>query len=371
MLYLYDQALLKGKKAAKKSKAGRAGDFSADLDDPELQAEADLDQAPAAAPKRKGKKHHKGSKAAHDFAALDDDDEDMAPVVPDTADNADDIVEAVPVSTGKKGKQQKAGSSASAFAALGVDDDPEAVDESEDAPVTKTKSKKGKKKTTDVSSAFAALDIEGDDAEANGDFNEAEAEADAPAKSKPKSGKKKQSDATAAFAALGLDENDESIAPGPSADDVAAPEDTGAAKSARKGKKSKKTAVDTASAFAALGLEDDDAADGGEVGVVAQPDEDGAFAGQFLPVGTKFVPTNLHCLQHCLHATFLQCCGVSFNCMTALAFTALWPVVLPDCQACCINRSYGEAAMTFLQDSLRSAHLLLYFELIHVGALCL
>ncbi|KAL3150312.1 hypothetical protein ABBQ32_000160 [Trebouxia sp. C0010 RCD-2024] len=265
-------------KGTKKGKAGKAGNFIAGLDDPELQAEADLEQPSAVAPRRKGKKQHKGSKAAVGFAALDD--ADLAPAEPSDSDEDEAAAAAQPKAT--KGKKQKAASPASALAALGVDSDDEAADEPEaPAQVPKTKSSKGKKKSVDATSAFAALELHEDEDQINGDVSvDAEDDLHTAAKSRSKKGKKKQTDAASAFAALGLDddgEQQEAQQPATTqlaVDDAAQAEDDFSAGSVRKAKKSKKAAFDTASAFAALGLEDN-----GEAGATEQ-DEDEVFAGK-------------------------------------------------------------------------------------------
>lgn len=245
------------------------------------------------APRRKGKKQHKGSKAAVGFAALDD--ADLAPAEPSDSDEDEAAAAAQPKAT--KGKKQKAASPASALAALGVDSDDEAADEPEaPAQVPKTKSSKGKKKSVDATSAFAALELHEDEDQINGDVSvDAEDDLHTAAKSRSKKGKKKQTDAASAFAALGLDddgEQQEAQQPATTqlaVDDAAQAEDDFSAGSVRKAKKSKKAAFDTASAFAALGLEDN-----GEAGATEQ-DEDEVFAGQCLPVKDMFVP----CINAC------------------------------------------------------------------------
>ena len=305
--------------------------MSANLDDPELQAEADLEPTSAAQPKRKGKKQAKASKAAVGFAALDDDDMEPAGSMPHDSD--DDKPEAILLPKAKKGKK-RASDSATAFAALGIDSDAEPGNEAEAeaAPVSmpKSKSKKGKKTPSDVSSAFAALDIEGIEDPADGhdsteaadvpaaalkgksekgkrqatdassafaaleiednedpvnsvDIAEVEEASVAAPKGKSKRSKKKQTDAASAFAALGLDdENDQQAAeiPEPSVgDEASATGDAEAAQPAPRSKKGKKAGVDAASAFAALGLEDDGTADPGAAETSAQLDEDESFAG--------------------------------------------------------------------------------------------
>ncbi|DBA78850.1 TPA: hypothetical protein ACH3X1_008737 [Trebouxia sp. C0004] len=189
----------------------------------------EADEAQLAAPKgksRKGKK--KQFDAASAFAALgvvDDNNEETAAAFepPVGIEEAVDEPEAAPNAKSKKGKKKQI-DTASAFAALRLDDDENeqtaeaaepsdvAVADAENAQVSAPprKSKKGKRGAVDAASAFAALGLEDDAAPADG-ANDASRGAPAVAdeeeevfgksKSKKKS-KKKTADLNSVFAAL-------------------------------------------------------------------------------------------------------------------------------------------------------------------------
>jgi len=270
-------------KASKKGKAGKSAGFSADLDDPELEAEAEAEAAPS---KQKGKKKQKGRKAAIGFAALEDEDVEPADSVlrTESVPDEEELASVAESKTRKPKKGKKQADTGSAFAALGVDDvDIEAeshaesahdLDEAEEAPVAapKGKTRKGKKKQFDTASAFAALGVDDDDNEETAaafeppvEIEEAGDEPEAAPKAKSKKGKKKQIDTASAFAALGLDDDEtEQTAEAAEPPVVALADDAPVSAPPRKSKKGKKGGVDAASAFAALGLEDDaESGDGG------------------------------------------------------------------------------------------------------------
>lgn len=224
----------KGKKKQAGSGSAFAA-LGIDDDDVEAESHAefahDLDEAedaPVAAPKGKPKKGKKKQlDTASAFAALgvdDDEDEETAATSEPSVEieEAVDEPEAASKAKSKKSKKKQI-DTASAFAALGLDDDDETEQTSEvaepsdvalaeDAPVSAPprKSKKGKKGAVDAASAFAALGLE-DDAEPADGGNDASAGAPAVAdveeevfgksKSKKKS-KKKPADLDSVFAAL-------------------------------------------------------------------------------------------------------------------------------------------------------------------------
>ena len=254
-------------KSATKDKVGKAAGFSADLDDPELEAEAEVAAAP---PKKKGKKQ-KGSKASMGFAALSHEESAQRS---DSEPDEDELA-SVAARKPKKGKKQTGTSSAFDVLDDGDDDTAEAsgdLDEAEDAPVAAPKggkSKKGKKKAVEASSAFAALGIDHDTADPSGDLDEAEDAPVAAPKGKSKKGKKKATDASLGFAALDVDDDVESAVITEPSVEIEEAEDEPAAAAKRKSKKGKKKAVDTSSAFAALDIDSDSEAD-----VTAKPSDE-------------------------------------------------------------------------------------------------